>query len=160
MAYELDKLTDYSDKKRADFIAEYNHRKGLKIEETSDAIYALEKNEIIKNGIPIINPNYEAECASERQKKFERDFFQTSFGWIRRQVRMKDGTTKDFLADLLLQIKAGIELGQEVNVITYHLPDFYQEATEDYMVSLQEKKLATLQFVAECLSITAQDFGY
>lgn len=106
-------------------------------------------------------PHYSPEeKAQQREADFNKQFFSTSLGYIRRSVTMADGSKKDFLADLLLQIKAGIEFGQEVSIITYKLPDFYQEATEEYMISLQEKKLATLQFVAECLSITAQDFGY
>ena len=68
-------------------------------------------------------------------------------------------STKDFLSDLLLSIKAGIELGQNVEIITYKLPDFYQELTENYMVSLQERKTATPDFVQECLMQTVSDFG-
>lgn len=159
MSYKLDKNEQYTERKRADFIAEYNHRKGLKIEETESAVYALEKNEILINGIPEINPNYEQEIFNERKTKFEREFFETSLGWIRRNVTMIDGSKKDFLSDLLLQIKAGIELGQDVQIITYSLPDFSIEIDDEYMISLQTKKSATLAFVAECLQRTVQDFG-
>ena len=116
MSYKLDKK-GITDIQKADFIVEYNHRQGLKIEETEDAIYALEKNEIIVSGEPQINPNYEKEVEDANRQKFEREFFETSIGWIRRSVKMKDGSTKDFLSDLLMQIKAGIELGQDVKII-------------------------------------------
>ena len=72
---------------------------------------------------------------------------------------MKDGTTKDFLSDLLLQIKAGIELGQEVVIITYSEPDYTQEITSDYIISLQARKIATPEFIQECLIQTVSDFG-
>lgn len=157
MSYKLDK--PYTETQRADFIIEYNHRKGLSIEETQDAMYALEKNEIMKNGSPQIDTNYEKKQESERKKAFYEQFFKTSLGWIRRNVSMKDGSTKDFLADFLMQIKAGLELGQTVEIITYNLPDFSQEATEEYMVSLQERKNATPSFIQECLMQTVRDFG-
>lgn len=51
----------YTDKQRMDFIVEYNHRKGLKIEETSSCLYALEDCEILENGIPAISPAYYVE---------------------------------------------------------------------------------------------------
>ena len=158
MAYKLEK--PYTDFERADFIVEYNHRRGMLIEETEDGtLYALEKNEIMVNGVAEINPNYEEELSAQRENLFNREFFQTSLGWIRRQVNMKDGSKKDFLSDLLLQIKAGLELGQSVEIITYKQPDFSEDINEAYMQTLQEKKTATLEFVKECLMRTVSDFN-
>ena len=158
MAYKLEK--PYTDFERADFIVEYNHKRGMLIEETEDGtLYALEKNEIMINGVAEINPNYEEELSAQRENLFNREFFQTSLGWIRRQVNMKDGSKKDFLSDLLLQIKAGLELGQSVEIITYKQPDFSEDINEAYMQTLQEKKTATLEFVKECLMRTVSDFN-
>ena len=158
MAYKLEK--PYTDFERADFIVEYNHKRGMLIEETEDGtLYALEKNEIMVNGVAEINPNYEEELSAQRENLFNREFFQTSLGWIRRQVNMKDGSKKDFLSDLLLQIKAGLELGQSVEIITYKQPDFSEDINEAYMQTLQEKKSATLEFVKECLMRTVSDFN-
>ena len=158
MAYKLEK--PYTDFERADFIVEYNHKRGMLIEETEDGtLYALEKNEIMVNGVAEINPNYEEELSAPRENLFNREFFQTSLGWIRRQVNMKDGSKKDFLSDLLLQIKAGLELGQSVEIITYKQPDFSEDINEAYMQTLQEKKTATLEFVKECLMRTVSDFN-
>ena len=158
MAYKLEK--PYTDFERADFIVEYNHKRGMLIEETEDGtLYALEKNEIMVNGVAEINPNYEEELSAQRENLFNREFFQTSLGWIRRQVNMKDGFKKDFLSDLLLQIKAGLELGQSVEIITYKQPDFSEDINEAYMQTLQEKKTATLEFVKECLMRTVSDFN-
>lgn len=158
MAYKLEK--PYTDFERADFIVEYNHKRGMLIEETEDGtLYALEKNEIMVNGVAEINPNYEEELSEQRENLFNQEFFQTSLGWIRRQVNMKDGSKKDFLSDLLLQIKAGLELGQSVEIITYKQPDFSEDINEAYMQTLQEKKAATLEFVKECLMRTVSDFN-
>jgi len=59
MSYKLEK--PYTDTQRADFIVEYNHKNGLKIEETDKNLFALEANEIIVDGEPVINPDYEQE---------------------------------------------------------------------------------------------------
>ena len=158
MSYKLEKPC--TDIQRADFIVQYNHNQGLNIEETESAIYALLENEYLTEaGVPAVNPNYETQKAQERQQLFEQEFFQTSLGWIRRKVNMQDGAKKDFLSDLLLQIKAGLELGQSVEIITYTLPDFSQEVTEEYMQTLQVKKNATPEFIRECLMQTVADFN-
>ena len=88
MSYKLEKPC--TEGARLDFIVEYNHAKGLKIEETAKAIYALEENEILQNGEPIVDTNHAAKLAQEREYVFNSEFFQTSLGWIRRKVRMKD----------------------------------------------------------------------
>ena len=48
MSYKLEK--PFNKNQKFDFIVEYNHNKGLTIEETQDALYALEPWEIIKDG--------------------------------------------------------------------------------------------------------------
>ena len=156
MSYKLEK--PYTDMQRADFIVNYNHKQGLMIEETEEALYALLPNEIMQNNQPVINANYEAELALERENEFEKEFFETSLGWIRRKVNMKDGSKKDFLSDLLLQIKAGLELGQNIEIVTYSTPDFSNDLTPEYLLALQVKKNATAEFVQECLMQTVADF--
>ena len=59
MSHKLEK--PYTDKQKADFIVEYNHKLGLKIEETGSGLFAIEDNELMQNGFVIINPNYEKE---------------------------------------------------------------------------------------------------
>ena len=59
MSYKLEK--PYTDTQRADFIVEYNRKNGLRIEETDKNLFALESNEIIVDGEPVINPDYERE---------------------------------------------------------------------------------------------------
>jgi hypothetical protein len=122
---------------------------------------SFEKNRdfyTVENGKISIVSNPEEVLEQKRKKEFEGSFFETSLGWIRRKVTMKDNSVKDFLADLLLPIKAGMELGQDVEIITYKLPDFTKEPTEEYMKSLQENKFATPVFIQECLYQTVKDF--
>lgn len=116
-------------------------------------------NYTCENGVLEIIPNIDEILAQRRQAQFEKEFFSTSLGWIRRKVTMKDGSIKDFLGDLLIPIKAGLELNQEVKIITYKTPDFTIEFTKEYMESLQEIKSATPVFIQECLFQTVRDFG-
>ena len=67
MAYILKKPC--TKEQRIKFIVEYNHKLGLKIEETDSAFYALEQNEIMENDVPVINLNYEKEQADEEKKR-------------------------------------------------------------------------------------------
>ena len=59
MSYKLEK--PYTDKQRADFVVKYNHNQGLIIEETDTALYALEPDEIMQEGVPVKNPDYETQ---------------------------------------------------------------------------------------------------
>lgn len=70
MSYKLEK--PYTDEQYADFVVEHNHNNGRKIEETEDAIFALEANEIMGNdNIPIINPNYETELKQKERERLD-----------------------------------------------------------------------------------------
>ena len=111
---------------------------------------------IYQNNEVIINPNYEAEKANQRQTKFKKDFFQTSLGYVRRKVSMATGETKDFLSDLLPTISMGVQMGQPVTIITYKEPDFTQDVTD--FTSLQEYKTVTAEFVQECFLQLSNDF--
>jgi hypothetical protein len=67
--YKLNK--PYTTKERAHFIVTYNHNKGLTIEETDKALYALEVNEIMQDGEPVINPDYEKEQEQKRKEHIQ-----------------------------------------------------------------------------------------
>lgn len=70
MAHRLDK--PWTDEEYANFVVVYNHQQGLIIvqpEETAeDCLYALEQNEIMVDGYPQVDPDYE-----EKQAQKERD---------------------------------------------------------------------------------------
>lgn len=67
MSYQLQK--PYTEKQRLDFIVQYSHNQGLVIEETSEALYALEANEIMVDGKPQVDPEYEAKQAQAEAER-------------------------------------------------------------------------------------------
>ena len=70
MSYKLEKPC--SEKQRLDFIVEYNHNNGLRIEETEDNIFALEEDEIMEGNVPVKNPNYEEEQIEKEKERIQR----------------------------------------------------------------------------------------
>lgn len=68
MSYKLQKT--YTEKERLDFIVTYNHNQGFKIIEAEGRLYALEPNEIFRDGLVIVDPDYEAkQVQKERIEK-------------------------------------------------------------------------------------------
>ena len=92
----------------------------------------------------------------EREEQFNKDFFNTSLGYVRRKVSMATGETKDFLSDLLPTISMGVQMGQPVQIIAYDKPDFTQEIT-DWTV-FQNEQTVTAEFVQECFLQLSNDF--
>lgn len=125
--------------------------------EITEEVYNNLDHYIYSNGQIILNPNYEQEQAEKRQSDFETEFFNTSLGWIRRQVNMKDGSTKDFLSDLLPAISMALNSGVATPIITYKTPDFTHDIT-DWTI-YQEIKQVTPQFIQECFNQLSADFG-
>lgn len=111
---------------------------------------------IIVDGELVLNPNYDQEQAERREAEFNKAFFLTSLGYIRRSVTMADGSHKDFLSDLLLSIKAGLEQGLDVKILSYDKPPFDKDV-EDW-TEYQHVVSATPQFIMECLTQTSNDF--
>lgn len=70
MSYKLDK--PYTRTERINFIVEYNHKQGLRIEETETTLFALKENEIIVNGEPVTDPNYEEQKELEEKERVAR----------------------------------------------------------------------------------------
>lgn len=129
-----------------DFMPQYE---GLEIKEVEEGyvIYNLELMTV---------EEMEAKQAQEREEQFNKDFFNTSLGYVRRKVSMATGETKDFLSDLLPTISIGVQMGQPVTIITYNEPDFTQDVTD--FTSLQEYKTVTTEFVQECFLQLSNDF--
>lgn len=78
--------------------------------------------------------------AEEKLKQFHKDFFNTSLGYVRRKVTMKDGAVKDFLADILPILQVGIP------ILTYTID------------GKQNKVVVTEQFINECKQQVITDF--
>lgn len=130
-----------------DFNSKYLDEDILRVE-TSEEIYAawcLDKKKVVyKEGEIIINPDYEAEKQAELIEQFKKEFFNTSLGYVRRKVTMKDGTTKDFLTDIVPLLQVGVQ------IITYSLNG--TELTQNTGVTVTE------QFINECKQQLFSDF--
>jgi hypothetical protein len=102
-------------------------------------------------------PHYTPEeKAAQRQADFEKAFFNTSLGYVRRSVTMADGSHKDFLSDLLPVISMGVQAGQAVNILTYDEPPFDHDI-EDW-TEYQHQVIVTAEFIQECFRQLSNDF--
>ncbi len=100
MSYKLKK--PYTDIEYADFIVEHNHNNGRLIEETEEAIFALEANEIIgENNLPIINPNYESELQKKERERL--DNLNLTAADVERAIYKVKGIDFDDLVNLVEQ---------------------------------------------------------
>ncbi len=118
----------------------------------------VEKPSTIKEIIVFDETEEEAQqrIINSREEQFNRDFFQTSLGYIRRSVSMADGSHKDFLSDLLPSIALAVSTGTPVTVLAYDKPDFSQEIT-DWTI-YQHIETVTAQFIQECFIQLQNDF--
>lgn len=80
------------------------------------------------------------EIEADRQAQFDKEFFKTSLGYVRRNVSMKTGEVKDFLADILPVLEVGVPV------------IFYDRDLN------QSKKMVTEVFLAECKEQILKDF--
>lgn len=80
------------------------------------------------------------EIEADRQAQFDKEFFKTSLGYVRRQVSMKTGEVKDFLADILPVLEVGVPV------------IFYDRDLN------QSRKMVTEVFLAECKEQILKDF--
>ena len=76
MAYKLKKPYNY--RQKMNFIVQYNHNQGLEIAEGTEYLYALEPNEIMVDGVAVINPEYEAEQERKEKERIQELFMTRS----------------------------------------------------------------------------------
>lgn len=101
-------------------------------------------------------PEYKAKEAAKRETEFDKAFFNTSLGYVRRSVTMADGGHKDFLSDLLPVISMGVQAGTPVNILTYDRPPFDHDITN--WTLYQHQVVVTAQFIQECFLQLSNDF--
>ena len=99
---------------------------------------------------------YKEKKRQEREQDFNKAFFNTSLGYVRRAVTMADGSHKDFLSDLLPVISMGVQAGSPVNILTYDKPPFDHDI-EDW-TEYQHQVVVTPQFIQECFMQLSNDF--
>lgn len=78
----------------------------LVTEVIGDDIKANPEKYIIDDGT--VREKTEEEKQAEVEKEFNKQFFNTTLGYVRRSVTMKDGSTKDFLTDILPLLVVGV----------------------------------------------------
>ena len=96
-----------------------------------------------------VNANYAKE-------DFEKNFFETSLGWIRRVITNADGSHANFLYDILPAVTTAVAQGIVYPLIVYSEPDFTEEVID--WTQYQSLKPATSQFIQECLTQIGNDF--
>ena len=118
------------------------------VEDRDQVFWDAENRQIIKN------PRYEQIKAEKREAEFNANFFPTSLGYIKRQVTMQNGVTKDFITDLipLMMDIPGVP------VIVYGKPDFTKEVTEEMLLGLQQFVKSTPELIKECKEQAIIDF--
>lgn len=104
---------------------------------------------VIEDQAIIFNKNWKDDELKAKEKAFNKAFFNTSLGYIRREVAMLDGTTKTFLTDMLPQLIIGFP------ILAYEKPDFTQNVE---MVDYQKQVLVTEEFLQECKNQLIIDF--
>ena len=122
---------------------------GLDIEETN-------RNIISYRGKFVFEDEIENQLIKDRKEKFNKEFFHTSLGWIRRSVTMANGSTKDFISDLLPVISMAVSGGNPVTILAYDKPDFMQD--EIIWEQYQHKEVVTPEFIQECFLQLSKDF--
>lgn len=96
---------------------------------------------MLHNNDVIINPDWENIKKQNARKLFDCEFFETSLGYVRRIVKMKNGITKDFLSDILPILQAGVE------IITYN-----SDGSQNTGVNVTD------EFIQECKQQVLKDF--
>ena len=163
MGYKLEQ--PYSDIDRADFIVKHNHEQGLQIEETENAIYALEPWEKLEgDNIYDNSTEYEAEQAEKRQQDFKNNFIITSWGAFRKNPKGYSSAVEAVNTVFNMVNVAQSFTEQLANLlIFYETPDFTdaEQCTEEWLVSHQKTHeacdLATfMQWYLEFQTVWAQ----
>ena len=120
----------YTEDEKISFIVENNHKLGYLINETDTGLQALDYTK--------------EEKQQQEIEQFNNEFFNTSLGYVRRKVKMKDGAFKDFLTDIVPLLQVGVQ------IITYTLNG--TELTQNTGVTVTE------QFINECKQQLFADF--
>ncbi len=120
MSYKLER--PYTKEQRLDFIVQYNHNQGLRIEETDTALYALEPWEKLVDGEVIDNTEeYEAE---QIQKERERiSMLSLTAADVERAIYKARGMDFD---DILELVKNNPEIDSKALKIELKANNFYR----------------------------------
>lgn len=126
------------------------------VDEETYRKYTEDKDSVIidEEGNIVDNPYLEEIHAKRREDEFNKEFFLTSVGYIRRKARNKDGTIKDFITDLVPLMEGK----ENIPIIVYDTPDFTAPVTEEILISLQKVVKVTPELLEECKEQAIIDF--
>lgn len=122
MSYKLKK--PYTEKQKMDFIVQYNHNQGLRLEESETAIYALEEWELLEGDEVVDNTEaYEAEQAAKEAERIARLFLTGAD--VERGIYQAKGMDFD---DILDFVKANPPEGLDIKALKIELKanNFYR----------------------------------
>lgn len=123
--------------------------------ETGELVHKFHYETVITKGL-VLNPDFEEEEATRREAEFNKAFFNTSLGYIRRIITNADGSHANFLYDIVPAVASAVSLGLNYNLIVYSKPDFTEDITD--WTPYQSLKPATPQFIQECVVQIGNDF--
>lgn len=133
MSYTL--LKPFSQIEKNEFLIKYNQELGLNIEETETALYALEANEIIVDGEPVLDPDYEQKQAEARKEEFLKQFFKVDgYGYFRKQPKGYGSAVESLNTAFNIVSVLG---NLPANTLTFYAePDFTiaEQCTEEWLV--------------------------
>lgn len=134
MGYKLAK--PYTQGQRNDFLSKYHRQMGLRTQETSNYLFALESNEIVENDEIVINESYADILMQERESNFKSLFFEIEgLGWFRRKPKGYSSAIESI--NTAFNIVSTMKKLPENSLTFYTAPDFSKEeqCTEEWLVS-------------------------
>lgn len=139
--YTTENTTFLNFNKSVELMTEHGFKPLIEAEKP-DYLYLITYEETANEIREVITRDTEREAAiaAEQQAALLAQFFQTSLGYVKRSVTMKDGRTKDFLCDILPLLEVGVP------ILTY------SAAGE------QSKVNVTQEFINECKNQLLIDF--
>lgn len=148
MSCKLEKPYTFSE--RVDFILLYNHKQGLRIEETETALYALEEWEKVVNDKVIDDiQGYKNKLALEREENFKNNFFKIKDAcWFRKKPKGYNSA----IESLNTAFNVVSVLGKlPANTLTFYIaPDFSieEQCNENWLVknSYKNKEMTPQEF--------------
>lgn len=139
-----------------DFIGELPEGYVLATEEQVEKINEDKLYYIVFNGELIINPEYDEIKKRQRELNFNKEFFNTSLGYVRRKFTNKNGEVKDFLSDAFPSLLLAFQQGSIGEIFVYDKPPFTEDVTD--WEQYQHRVSITPQFIQECFTQSRTDF--
>ena len=135
-------LKNYTNAQRADFMQQAQ-TDNKRVEKYENTLYALAENEIVQDGQIVIDDERPQKL---RRAEFERQFFNTSLGWVSKKVHMQNGEVWDFLKDIKPNLKVGAP------IITYTPNENYTDLQQNRNI------VVTDEFLSECEQQILKEF--